>query len=354
MDLGNVFLRDLLQTVIVEDHLIRPCPTVVAVVVVDLHETVEQLLDVLDVAVLHVTHDAQFLTLRQQQSAKIRPATFAHETLRTPEEALLLGTLQHGTHIDTQRDIVILQSFAERRGIDHVFVEVIGRHVVARGIAQGLQHLDAFHDLTHGEGREPVEVDDTLLRQLRTLVTLRPLLDVAIETHSGNVTSRHQRHRLTIVDEIGERQVTGVGMVHQLAETDAERADGGRHQDIATRSRLRSTLEGSPVQRAHLIGMVREIRVRAGIIERELTTDEQRTLVVGSTEGSAERGTGLTVGHIGVGKEETGLRRETVGNLTGLTHKAVLHLHTVIDRTTVADDGILADDTRTDEYRCIR
>ena len=232
-------------------------------------------------------------------------------------------------------------------------MEVIGRHIVTRCLTQGRQDLDALHDLTHGEGREPVEVDDTLPRQLRALVTLRPFLDITIKPHGGDVTTRHERHRLTIINKVRERQVTGVGMVHQLTETDAERTDRGRHQDIGTRSRLRTTLQGSPVQWPHLIGVVREVRVRTGIIERELTTDEQRALMMRGTERSAEGSTGLTVGHERVGEEETGLCREAVGDLTSLSHEAVLHLHTVIDRTTVADDGVLADDTRSDEYRSI-
>ena len=49
--------------------------------------------------------------------------------------------------------------------------------------------------------------------------------------------------------------------------------------------------------------------------------------MVRSRERAAESCTGLTVGHIGVGKEYTGLCGKTVGNLAGLTHKAVLHLH---------------------------
>ena len=67
-------------------------------------------------------------------------------------------------------------------------------------------------------------------------------------------------------------------------------------------------------------------------------------------EGTAEGCTCLTVGHKRVGKEETGLCGETVCNLTGLAHEAVLHLHGVIDATAVADDGVLTDDTRTDKY----
>ena len=97
--------------------------------------------------------------------------------------------------------------------------------------------------------------------------------------------------------------------------------------------------------------MVREVGVRTCVIERELTADKQRTLMVRRTEGTAECSTGLAIGHKRVGEEQTGLGRKTIGNLTGLTHKTVLHLHGVVDRTTVTDDRVLTDDTRTDKHR---
>ena len=139
-------------------------------------------------------------------------------------------------------------------------------------------------------------------------------------------------------------------MVHQLAEAHGEGTDRGRHQDIGARGGLRAALKGAVVQGPHLVGVVREVGVGAGIIERELTADEQRTLMVAGAEGAAEGGTGLTVGHIRVGEEERSLSREAVRELTSLTHEAVLHLHRVVDRTTVADNRILTDHACADEH----
>ena len=139
-------------------------------------------------------------------------------------------------------------------------------------------------------------------------------------------------------------------MVHQLTETHAEGTDRSRHQDISARSCLCATLQSTVVQGTHLIGMVGEVGVRACVIERELTTDQQRALMVRGTEGSAEGGTGLTIRHKRVGEEQAGLSRKTVCHLTGLTHETVLHLHRVVDRATVTDDRVLTDHTRTNEY----
>ena len=107
------------------------------------------------------------------------------------------------------------------------------------------------------------------------------------------------------------------------------------------------------MQWSHLVGMVREVGVRTGIVERELSANEQARLMVTGREGTAEGGTGLTVSHERISKEEAGLGGEAIGNLAGLAHEAVLHLHGVVDAATVADNGVLANDTRSDIYRCI-
>ena len=75
--------------------------------------------------------------------------------------------------------------------------------------------------------------------------------------------------------------------------------------------------------------------------------------MMGGRERSAESSTGLTIGHIGISEEQAGLSREAIGNLTGLAHEAILHLHRVVDATAIADNGVFADDTRSDKHRGI-
>ena len=72
--------------------------------------------------------------------------------------------------------------------------------------------------------------------------------------------------------------------------------------------------------------------------------------MVTGREWSAESGAGLAVGHIGVGEEQAGLSGESIGNLTCLADKAVLHLHGVVDATAVTNNRVLTDDTRADEH----
>ena len=140
-------------------------------------------------------------------------------------------------------------------------------------------------------------------------------------------------------------------MVHQLAEADREGADGSRHQDVSTRGCLRTTLQRAVMQWSHLVGMVREVGVRACIVERELSTDKQTRLMMAGRERSAESCTGLAIRHERIGKEQAGFSREAIGNLASLAHEAVLHLHAVVDATSVTDDGVLANNTRSDIYR---
>ena len=75
--------------------------------------------------------------------------------------------------------------------------------------------------------------------------------------------------------------------------------------------------------------------------------------MVRGREWSAESGTSLTIGHERIGKEQTGLGCKAIGNLTSLTHEAVLHLHRIVDGTTITDNRVFTDDTSTDKHRCI-
>ncbi len=49
-------------------------------------------------------------------------------------------------------------------------------------------------------------------------ITLRPFLDVAVQTYGGDVSARDEEHLVAICNEVGERQVAGVRVMHQLAE----------------------------------------------------------------------------------------------------------------------------------------
>ena len=71
------------------------------------------------------------------------------------------------------------------------------------------------------------------------------------------------------------------------------------------------------------------------------------------TERSAESSTGLTICHKGIGKEQASLSGKAIRNLTSFTYKAILHLHRVVDRTSVANNRILTNHTCTYEYRGI-
>ena len=96
--------------VVVENHLITPSPTVFAVVIVDLGETIEHLLDIVDITRLDVRDQTLFLALGQEKSAEINPTSLTCSIHGFADVALFLGTLQHGSHIDTQGDIIILQT----------------------------------------------------------------------------------------------------------------------------------------------------------------------------------------------------------------------------------------------------
>ena len=113
-------------------------------------------------------------------------------------------------------------------------------------------------------------------------------------------------------------------MVHKFAEADAEGTNSGRHQDVTTTGSLRASFKHTPMHRPHLVGMIREVCARAGIVEREHATDEERTLMVRCGERTAESSTCLAVAHEAICKEETVFGSETISYLAGLAHETVL------------------------------
>ena len=160
-------------------------------------------------------------------------------------------------------------------GLDDIFVVVVGRHLVARGGSQILEHLLAFEYLAGGERTEPVEVDDALLSAAWALVAFWPFADVAVETYGGEVAAGVQIHRVAIGDEVGEGQVAGIGVIHQFAEAHRECAYLCGHEDIGAAGSLHAALQCAVVHGAHLVGVVAEVGGRAGVVEREHTSDEQ-------------------------------------------------------------------------------
>ena len=95
----------------------------------------------------NVINDAFLGTLRHEQSHQVNPV------------ALAIGcngrhgfvALEHGTHIDAQCHVIILDALVQQRSLDDVLVIVIGAHLVATGGAQVLQNLLASQHLADGE-----------------------------------------------------------------------------------------------------------------------------------------------------------------------------------------------------------
>ena len=178
-----------------------------------------------------------------------------------------------------------------------------------------------------------------------SLVALGPLADVAVESHGGKIAARFQIHRVAVGDEIGERQVAGIGMVHEFAKEHAERSDVGRQQQVGAAGCLATAFERTIVHRPHLVGVVAEIGGRTGVVEREHGADEQRTLMVAHREWSAEGRARLTIGHVTVGKKDAACSREPILEAAGFAHKAVGQLDAAAEVRAATDDGVLADDS---------
>src|SRR5574344_1705705 len=113
------------------------------------------------------------------------------------------------------------------------------------------QIVATFYDLLHDEGTEPLGVDNTATAIERTLVALGPFHDVAIGAYGGKVASGHKPCGESVGNDIGERQMTGVGVRLYLTHAHRERGDVGWHEDMRTTGSLGATLEGAIVNGAH-------------------------------------------------------------------------------------------------------
>lgn len=69
----HVLRSELLQVIIVEDQAVGPCPLILAVMVVDVLETVEDIVDGVKAAVFDVTDDTLLLAVGEQESGEIVP-----------------------------------------------------------------------------------------------------------------------------------------------------------------------------------------------------------------------------------------------------------------------------------------
>ena len=87
----------------------------------------------------------------QATAGTLLPTAHTNSCLGFTEESFLNGTLQHGAHIDAQGNIIVFQTFLQRRGVDDIFMEIVGRNIVATGLTEILQNFLAFQNLTYKE-----------------------------------------------------------------------------------------------------------------------------------------------------------------------------------------------------------
>ena len=98
--------------------------------------------------------------------------------------------------------------------------------------------------------------------------------------------------------------------------------------------------------------MVRLVRTRSSIQEREHSGNQQRTLMVRHGIRTGEDRTGLSVHTLAVGEEQTLPCRIVFVKDTSLTHKALVYQRAVPDLHTRSNNEIRALDTTGQTHRC--
>ena len=176
-----ILKRQLVEMIVVEYHAVCPCPLVFAVVVVYITEPLHYRVDIRQRAVLYLVHKSLLLRCWQQQSREVVPVAKPHiRSRRVKLWVSLKHPLEHGPHIYAQGYVVVFYALAQGRGVDDILMVIVCRDIVSRGLPQILKDGLALQYLSHGEWRQPVEVDNTLLRACGAHVPLGPFSYVSV------------------------------------------------------------------------------------------------------------------------------------------------------------------------------
>ena len=210
---------------------------------------------------------------------------------------------------------------------------------------QEVPPVDHFLDRV---GAQQLEIDVIQLLRVLAAVPARPLASVADRPNAPQVDAGRQHALVFVLDQVGERQVRGVGVAIMSAHDHGERADLGGPEHVGIAAGLGASLDDALVDRSELVPVVALVRPAAGVEEREQPGDQERGFVVGHGVGSGEDRTGLTVEAAAVGKEDGILRGVVLTQHASLTDEAITDNGPIADIRTAAGDEMLRVDARSD------
>ena len=109
---------------------------------------------------------------------------------------------------------VIAYAAIQRRVLDFCTLVRIDLRCLAGHPLQLFQYRAPLEHLLDSIWTQKVVVYIVQAVRVRTFVTLRPLLGIADSPDTAQIDSRHQISRILLLDQVRERQVRGIGMIH--------------------------------------------------------------------------------------------------------------------------------------------
>ena len=214
---------------------------------------------------------------------------------------------------------------AERGVADLTVLVAVHFGVLAAECLEFVQHFASPPHLLYRIRAEEVEVDEIELMRIFAVITFRPFLCVTDRTHRSQVSARHEITLGVVLNEIRERQVGGVRMVGVTSHDEGESTHFGWPEKITVAGRLRATFGYTLVNRTQFVHVVRLIRTRAGIEEREHSCNEEGRFMVSHRVRTCEDRTSFSVHSLAVGEEKTLTCRVVFIEDTALSHEALVH-----------------------------
>ena len=172
-------------------------------------------------------------------------------------------------------DGIEFASVLEGRVTDLTVPVTIDLSVRAAERLQLVENLASAPHLLNRIRAQEVKIDLVELVRILAVVTLRPFLRVTDRTYGTQVRAGHQVRLGVVLYEIRERQIGGVGMVGVTSHNEGESPHFGRPEQITVAGRFRAALGDTLVNRTEFVHVVRLVRTRTGVQEREHTGNQQ-------------------------------------------------------------------------------
>ena len=144
--------------------------------------------------------------------------------------------------------------------------------------AQSLQFIKYFASaphLLHRVRTKQVEVDQVQFMRVLAIITFGPFLRVTDCTHRTQVGARNKITLRIILYQIRERQFRCIGMMGMTSHNERESSYLRWPEQITIARRFSATLGYTLMDRTEFIHVIRLVRSRPGIKEREHTCYEQ-------------------------------------------------------------------------------